>query len=99
MSEIVDIETEKNERRLYILQKNTLTLEEACLYLGIKPSFMYKMTSKRMIPHSVPNGKLIYFERAELDNWALQNKRKCLKTIKNEVEESLVRSHKENGII
>ena len=98
MSDIVGIETEKNEKRLYILQKNTLTLEEACLYLGIKPSFMYKLTSKRMIPHSVPNGKLIYFERAELDNWARQNKRRSLQGIKDEVEESLLRNQKEKGI-
>ena len=41
-----EIEFEKNRELLYILQKDILTLKEACLHLGIKSSFMYKLTSK-----------------------------------------------------
>lgn len=84
---------EKSGKLLYILQKNTLTLEEACLYLGIKSSFMYKLTSKRLIPHSVPNGKLIYFERLELDKWACQNKRMTSEQIEAESKKYLRKVH------
>ena len=48
-------------KRFCIMQKSTLTTKEACLYLGISTSFMYKLTSARLIPHSVPNGKIIFF--------------------------------------
>ncbi|TKK71451.1 helix-turn-helix domain-containing protein [Ilyomonas limi] len=51
----------------YILQKEILTFEEACIYLGRSASSMYKLTSARLIPHYVPTGKLIYFKRTELD--------------------------------
>lgn len=68
----------------YILQKEILTLEEACMYLGISASFMYKLTSGRLIPHYVPSGKLIYFKRAEVDEWVLHNKRSSMEEIHQE---------------
>ena len=92
MSNVVDVEMGKNQKLLYILQKDTLTLGEACLYLGIKSSFMYKLTSKRLIPHSVPNGKLIYFERLDLDKWACQNKRMTLEQMEKESKKYLYKA-------
>jgi excisionase family DNA binding protein len=71
-------------KMLYLLHKEILTFEEACIYLGRKASFMYKLTSGRLIPHYVPNGKLIYFKRTELDEWVLQHKRKSLEEVKDE---------------
>ena len=46
-------------------QKNVLTFDEACTYTGI--SYMYKLTCGSRIPHYKPNGKNIYFDRAELE--------------------------------
>ena len=54
-------------------QKNVLTFDEACRYTGIKNSYMYKLTSTGKIPHTKPMGKMIYFDRAELENWLLHN--------------------------
>ena len=71
-----------SERMLYLLQKEILTFEEACFYLGRSASNMYKLTSARIIPYYVPTGKLIYFKRSELDEWILKRKRKSL----NEIE-------------
>ncbi len=82
------------DKMLYILQKDTLTLEEACLYLGIKASFMYKLTSRRLIPHSVPNGKLIYFQRLELDQWALRNKRMTKEQMEHNSKNYLQKAHR-----
>ncbi len=56
--------------------KEILTLQEACQYMGISSSHMYKLTSKRLIPHYSPTGKLIYFKRSELDEWVLKSRRK-----------------------
>lgn len=57
--------------KLLLSQKKILTLDEAAEYLNIEKSYMYKLTSGRIIPHSKPNGKTIYFEKEKLDEWAL----------------------------
>ena len=67
----------ENLERLMLSQginKEILSFAEACLYLDVSESHLYKMTSKAVIPHYKPNGKKIYFKRAELDNWMLSNK-------------------------
>ena len=63
----------ENEDRLDKLEalvrkpKESLTLEEAADFLGFKKSYLYKMVSERKIPCYKPFGKLIYFERSELE--------------------------------
>jgi len=57
-----------------LLQKEVLNFKEACLYLELSESHLYKLTSTRQIPHYCPNGKKLYFNRIELDQW-LQRKR------------------------
>ena len=54
--------------------KTVLTFDEGCNYAGYTKSFMYKQTSNRKIPHYKPEGKMIYFERAELEKWLLRNR-------------------------
>ena len=49
--------------------KHTLTLEEAATYLGISKSMLYKHTHNGTIPCYRPGGKLLYFEKSELDDW------------------------------
>ena len=61
--------------KLLIGQKEVLTFDEACDYTGISRSYLYKLTAKGKIPHSKPNGKLLFFEKEKLVNWLLQNKR------------------------
>lgn len=68
--------------RLLTNSKEVLTFEEACEYMGVSRSFLYKLTSRRQIPHSKPNGKMIYFEKKKINIWLLQNRRKS----KNEIE-------------
>lgn len=58
---------------LLLASKKVLTLEEACDYTGISRSYLYKLTAAGIIPHSKPNGKLIYFEREKLEKWLLQD--------------------------
>lgn len=54
--------------------KNVLTFNEACMFSGLSKSHMYRLTSTRQVPHFKPFGKMVYFERAELEKWLLQNK-------------------------
>lgn len=54
-------------------QKSVLTFDEASLFTGLSKSFLYKLTSQQRINFYKPHGKLIYFERAQLENWLLQN--------------------------
>lgn len=80
-----------------ILQKEILTLEEACMYLGVSASFIYKLTSTRKIPYYVPNGKLISFKRAEVDEWVLHNIRNSIEEIQEESRRFTLNSkHKRN---
>ena len=46
-----------------------LSLEAAALFLGLKKSYLYKLTSTRQIPFYKYGGRLIKFERAALESW------------------------------
>lgn len=51
--------------------KTVLTSDEAARYLGITKSALYKMTMGRRIPHyRSKGGKLLYFQREEIEQWA-----------------------------
>lgn len=53
--------------------KKVFTFQEACVYIGISESMLYKLTSGKEIPHYKPRGKMIYFAKEELDAWLLRN--------------------------
>ena len=55
-------------------QKNVLTFEEAATYMGVSKSHLYKMTMLGSIAFYKPRGKMIYFNRVELEEWLLQNR-------------------------
>lgn len=71
---------EELEKRLAGV-KDIMTIEEASWYTGMSKSYLYKLTSKNMIPYYKPLGnpyykplgKMVYFEKSELDNWLRQN--------------------------
>lgn len=54
--------------------KNILCLDDVVLLTGLSKSHLYKLTCAHKIPHYKPSGKLIYFDRIELENWMKQNK-------------------------
>lgn len=61
-----------DESAIYIF-KEVLTLDEAAQYMGIKKSYLYKLTMRREIPHYKPMGKMCYFKRTELEEWLTSN--------------------------
>lgn len=67
------------------MDKTILTFAEACAYTGFSESYMYKLTSGRMIPHSKPHGKKIFFNKGQLDKWLMGNPIKTSDEIDKEV--------------
>lgn len=60
------------EEQLFI-HKNILSFEEASIFLNLSKSYLYKLTSGALIPHYKPQGKMLYFEKLELEEWLRQN--------------------------
>lgn len=55
-------------------EERPFTFQEACSYLDISPSYLYKLTSQNKIVHFKPNGKKIYFLKSDLNAWLLRNR-------------------------
>ena len=60
-------------KRLLVSQKSVFNVEDLSLYTGLSKSFIYKLTSSRKIPHSCPNGKLIFFDRVTIEKFLMSN--------------------------
>lgn len=77
------MEKELQELKIYLKRienytllaaKNVLTLEDVTLLTGLSKSYIYKLTCTKQIPYYRPNGKQIYFDRAEIQTWMKQNR-------------------------
>ena len=80
-----------NIERLLLGAKKVLTFDEACDYTGISRSYLYKLTAAGKIPHSKPNGKLIYFDIDRLNTWLLRNDRKSTYETNDQAVEYILR--------
>ena len=60
------------EEQLYTT-KAVFSFKEACTYIGVSDSMLYKLTARNEIPHYKPRGKMIYFSKKDLDEWLQQN--------------------------
>ena len=73
---------EKKQTEISVLQKlssienllkkkddRPLNFKEACSYLGFAPSYLYKLTYRKIIPAYKPTGKMLFFSKIELDEW------------------------------
>lgn len=57
-----------------LTSKKVLTFDEAAQFSGLSKSYLYKLTSQQRVPHFKPTGKLVYFNREELEAWLTQNR-------------------------
>lgn len=54
--------------------KDIYTTTEACLFLGVKRSYLYELVRNRKIKHyKSRGGKLTYFKRKDLEEWMTFN--------------------------
>lgn len=77
MDENIEERLDRIEKMLKVqqaMQKQVLNFNETCTYLEVSQSHLYKLTSTAGIPHYKPNGKKLYFQREELDQWLLRNR-------------------------
>lgn len=79
LDKLTEIANKLDEQNL--LQKTVLNFNEACKYLDVSPSHLYKLTSTKQIPHFCPQGKKLYFKREELDNWLQRNRQSATEEI------------------
>lgn len=70
------------EEQLFI-HKSVFSFEEASTFLNLSKSYLYKLTSAGLIPHYKPQGKMLYFEKSELEEWLRQNPIKSKKEIED----------------
>lgn len=56
-----------------LLAKKVLTIKETAKYLGISTSHLYRLTSQKRIPY-YKRGKMVYFDKEEIDGWALSSR-------------------------
>lgn len=76
----MDVTKKKIENRLSRIEsqlnhwKRIMNVSELSAYIGMTESYIYKLSSSKKIPHYRPLGKLIYFDRNEIDEWILSNK-------------------------
>jgi excisionase family DNA binding protein len=65
----------RNIEFLLLSQKVVLNFNEVAIYTGLSKSYLYKLTSTAEIPCYKPQGKQIYFNKQEIDQWLLQNRK------------------------
>lgn len=66
LSSIEDLLRKKNDK--------PLNFNQAAEYLGFSHSYLYKLTSRKIIPCHRPTGKMLFFSKAELDEWIFENR-------------------------
>jgi len=76
--------TEKLHDRISALEEQIISgpnkpmnLMETAAYLGLSPSYIYKLTYKQIIPHYKPTGKRVYFFKKEIDEWIRKSSFEC----------------------
>ena len=72
--EELTLKLEKIEQ-LLLTQKKVLNFNEVMLYTNLSKSYLYQLTSNGGIPCYKPNGKHIYFNKEEIENWLLNNRK------------------------
>ena len=60
---------------LLLSQKTVLNFDEVAAYTGLSKSYLYKLTCSGGIPCYKPQGKHIYCNKQEIDQWLLQNRK------------------------
>lgn len=71
-----EILTKLNELEALLRKKNDkpLNFNQAADYLGFSHSYLYKLTSRKIIPCHRPTGKMLFFSKVELDEWIFENR-------------------------
>lgn len=72
MKETKDTTAKKAETATEIPEM--MTSDQAAEFLGVKKSYLFKLTFNRAIPYYKPFGKRLYFDKAELVDYIKRNR-------------------------
>ena len=97
MEEKIIEQLNRIERYSMIAAKSMLTIDEAAIFTGLSKSWLYKATCNHTLPHYKPNGKIIYFDRCELDAWMKKNRIRTTEEIETAANAYMVSSTGANG--
>lgn len=75
---------------MVFISKNVLSFDEASRFLNLSKSYLYKLTSGNLIPHYKPQGKMLYFEKAELEAWLRKNPVKTQEQIEQQAQKYIL---------
>ncbi|MDQ3191274.1 MAG: helix-turn-helix domain-containing protein [Bacteroidota bacterium] len=75
-----------------IVRKDVLNFNETCEYLELSQSHLYKLTSSKSVPHFCPQGKKLYFNRHELDDWLQRNKQSTNDEIEKQAADYVIKN-------
>jgi excisionase family DNA binding protein len=64
-----------NIETLLLNNKTVLNFDEVAAYTGLSKSYLYKLTCSGGIPCFKPQGKYIYFNKLEIDQWLQKNRK------------------------
>jgi excisionase family DNA binding protein len=73
--------------QMVFMAKKVFSFDEASRFLNLSKSYLYKLTSGNLIPHYKPQGKMLYFEKEQLEEWLLQNPIKTQVQITREAQQ------------
>lgn len=62
--------------------KEILTVNEAAEFLNLETSYLYQLTSKRLIPYYRP-GRKLYFKKSDLIDWITLHRQSTVDEITN----------------
>ena len=70
MNDLIEIKKELQviKELLANNSKKVLNLNELADYIGFSKSYVYKLTSQNLIPHSKPNGKAVFFNELKYNH-------------------------------
>ena len=90
LQKLTQLEQKIDEQNL--LQKEVINFNDACKYLDISASHLYKLTYQKQIPHFCPQGKKLYFRRQEIDEWLMRNRQETAEDIETAAANYLIRN-------
>ncbi|MDM1328659.1 helix-turn-helix transcriptional regulator [Myroides odoratimimus] len=77
-----------------IQQKEMLNVQELSDYIGMSISSIYKLVYNNKIPNYKPNGKILYFDREEINTWLRQNKSQSVSQIQQQALDYSLKNRK-----
>lgn len=73
------------ERNLALSNVKFIGAEEAAKFLGFSITYLYELTSKRIIPFYKPSGKKLLFKQSDLTNWIEKSRHNSSEEINNQL--------------